>query len=132
MALKMVNKNVGNDDLEQSSGTAMSTKKDWKWLMDQISILGIVRNIPFMLFLVLLGIIYIAANQSSMETQRELEKQQKVLTELGWKYMDIKTKLMNAGMESKVIQNGAVIGLKPLTLPAYKIPADDTIQQNQQ
>ena len=35
--------------------------------------------------------------------------------------MDTKTRLMNAGMESNIIQSGAPLGLKPLTLPAYSI-----------
>ncbi len=63
--------------------------------------------------------------------QRELNKQQMVLKELRWRYMDTKTRLMNAGMESNVIQSGARLGLKPLTLPAYSIVINEGMKNEE-
>ncbi|PZF72333.1 FtsL-like putative cell division protein [Taibaiella soli] len=103
---------------------AQRIRNDWKALLERISYKGIVHNVPFLGFVALLGIIYISNSQRAIATQRELNKEEKVLKELRWKYMDIKSKLMNAGMEAEVIRNGSGIGLKPLMLPAYKIETD--------
>ncbi len=106
------------------SETIVSEKLDWRKVLDRISYKGIVRNVPFLAFFVLLGVFYIANNNAAIETQRELDKQQKLLKELKWRNMDAQSKLMNAGMEAEIIRKGAVIGMSPLMMPAYKIVVD--------
>jgi len=103
---------------------AQRIRGDWNMLVERISYKGIVNNIPYLAFIVLLGIIYISNSQRAVETQKEINRQERVLKELRWKYMDIKSDLMHAGMEAEIIRNAAAIGLKPLMLPAYKIAAD--------
>jgi hypothetical protein len=100
---------------------AQRIRADWKALMGKVSYMGMLTNIPYLAFLVLLVVIYIANNHRAVELQRELSKQQKTLKELRWRYMDTKTRLMNAGMETEIIRSSAPLGLKPLTLPAYSI-----------
>ncbi|HTN47584.1 MAG TPA: FtsL-like putative cell division protein [Flavipsychrobacter sp.] len=104
--------------------TAERVRSDWRAFLDKLSYKGIVNNVPFLAFLVLLTVIYITNNQRTIEIQRELNKQNLVLKELRWKYMDIKSQLMNAGMETEIIRNSAGIGMKPMLLPAYKIEID--------
>lgn len=99
-------------------------RSDWRSFLDRLSYKGIVYNVPFLAFLVLLCVIYISNNQKTIEIQRELNKQNLVLKELRWKYMDIKSQFMNAGMETEIIRNSAVIGMKPMVFPAYKIEID--------
>lgn len=99
-------------------------RNDWKVWMEKISYRGIVHNIPYLAFLVLLCVFYISGNQKTIETQRILNKKNARLKELRWKYMDIKSQLMNAGMESEVIRSASSLGLKPLTLPAFRIETD--------
>lgn len=111
----------GRPDLAE---TIVSEKLDWRKVLDRISYKGIVRNVPFLAFFVLLGVFYIANNNAAIETQRELDKQQKLLKELKWRNMDAQSKLMNAGMEAEIIRKGAVIGMSPLMMPAYKIVVD--------
>ena len=101
-------------------------RNDWNMLVERVSYKGIVNNIPFLAFIVLLCIIYISNSQRAVETQKEINKQERILKELRWKYMDIKSDLMHAGMEAEIIRNAAAIGLHPLMLPAYKISADST------
>jgi hypothetical protein len=101
-------------------------KLDWRKLLDRISYKGIVNNVPFLAFLVLLCVAYIANNHEAIETQRELDKQQKLLKELHWRHMDVQSRLMNAGMEAEVIKRGAAIGMKPLMMPAYTITDTNT------
>jgi hypothetical protein len=101
-------------------------KSDWKALLGKVSYKAVVSNIPYFAFLALLCVLYISNNHRAIEMQRELNAQNKVLKELRWKYMDIKSQLMYTKMETQVIRNAANIGLKPLVLPAYKLEADST------
>lgn len=104
--------------------TVASAKLDWRKVLDRISYKGIVRNVPYLAFIVLLGVFYIANNNAAIETQRELDKQQRLIKELNWRNMDAQSKLMNAGMEAEIIRKGAIIGMKPLMMPANKIIID--------
>lgn len=106
---------------------AQRIRSDWKMLLEKVSYKAIVNNIPYLAFVALLGVLYINNSQHAVEMQRELNKQNKVLKELRWKYMDIKTQLMNARMETEVIKSAGRLGLKPMMLPAYKIETDSTI-----
>lgn len=99
-------------------------RNDWKALMDKLSYRAVVSNVPFLAFIAFLCVLYISNNQRATEMQRELNQQHKILKELRWKYMDIKTQLLYTRMESQVIRNAAALGLKPLMLPAYKIETD--------
>lgn len=99
-------------------------RSDWRVVVARISYGALVNNIPFYAFIALLGVVYISYNTTATERQREIEKEQKTLKELRWRYMDSKTRLMAAGVEAEVIRRAAGIGLKPLLLPAYTIPSN--------
>jgi hypothetical protein len=105
---------------------AQHIRNDWKGLVGKVSYKAIVNNIPFIAFIVLLCVLYISNSQRAIEMQREQNAQNKILKELRWKYMDMKSQLMYTKMETQVIRNAAVIGLKPLVFPAYKVTADST------
>jgi len=111
---------------EEFNAPAQHVRSDWKALVEKISYIGIVRNVPFLAFLVLLCVLYITSNQNTIETQRALNKRNAELKELRWKYMDIKSQLMSAGMETEIIRNAAKIGLKPMNLPAYRVDIKET------
>jgi hypothetical protein len=110
--------------IEQQPHTAPRASNDWKVFVDKLSYKGIVNNIPYLAFIVLLCVLYITSNQRTIETQRKLNDRIEELKELRWKYMDVKSRLMNAGMEAEVIVNASVIGLKPMMLPAYSVTKD--------
>jgi hypothetical protein len=107
---------------------AQRIRADIRMLRDRLSYTKILTNIPYIAFVALLAVIYIANSHRAVEMQRELNRQQMVLKELRWRYMDTKTKFMNAAMESNVMQSGARLGLKPLTLPAYSIVVKEGAQ----
>lgn len=109
------------DQEEQPSESGQQVRNDWKAFVEKLSYKGIVNNIPYLAFIVLLCVLYITNNQKTIETQRVLNKKNEELKELRWKYMDIKSQLMSAGMETEIIRNAAIIGLKPMMLPAYRI-----------
>ena len=109
---------------EQQPQSAQRASSDWKVLVDKLSYKGIVNNVPYLAFIVLLCVLYITSNQRTIETQRKLNERNEELKELRWKYMDVKSRLMNAGMEAEVIVNASSIGLKPMMLPAYRVTKD--------
>lgn len=104
-------------------------RADWNMLLEKLSQKAIVKNVPYLAFVVLLCVLYIGNTQSAIETQRELSKQNKVLKELRWEYMDAKSQLMYVQMESQVIKKASDVGLAPLQLPAYRVPTDSVITQ---
>ena len=116
--------------IEQEQVTPVQRiRNDWKTLVNKLSYKAIVSNVPYLAFVALLCVLYINNTQRAVETQRELNKQNKVLKELRWKYMDIKTQLMYTRMETEVIKRAMNIGLQPLTLPAYTIDkTSDTLK----
>jgi hypothetical protein len=99
-------------------------RSDWKSLLGKVSYKGIVNNIPYLAFLALLIIVYINNSQHAVAVQRETNKKADTLKVLRWKYMDIKSNLISAGMEGEVMRTASALGLKPLVLPAYKITVD--------
>jgi cell division protein FtsL len=115
---------VNIQEQEIQLAPAQYVRNDWKSLVEKISYRGIVNNVPFLAFIVLLCVLYITNNQRTIEMQREVNKKHEELKELRWKYMDIKSQLMSAGMETEVIRNSASMGLKPMSLPAFKIDTD--------
>lgn len=119
-----------NENSSNGAETVVSAKMNWRSVVDKISYKGIVKNVPYLAFIILLGVFYIANSNTAIETQRELDKQKVLLKELNWRNMDAQSKLMNAGMEAEVIRKGAVIGMKPLMMPAYKIVIDSNKPQS--
>jgi hypothetical protein len=124
------------EDIGTAEETAQVTpaqriRADWKALLAKVSYLSIVSNIPYLAFVALLCMIYIANSHRAVEMQRELNKENETLKELRWRYMDIKTRMMNAGMEAEVIRKSAPYGLKPLALPAYSIVEDSSAADKQ-
>jgi len=112
---------------EQEQQPAQRVKSDWKALVDKLSYKAIVNNIPFLAFVALLAVLYINNSQRAVDIQRELNKENKVLKELRWKYMDVSSKLMYVKMESEVIKRASSLGMKPMSLPAYSIVVDSTL-----
>jgi cell division protein FtsL len=105
---------------------AQRVSSDWRSLVEKVSYKAIVNNIPFLAFLVLLCVLYIANSHRAIEIQREINAQNKTLKELRWKYMDVKSQLMYVKTETQVIKRAETIGLKPSLLPAYKITIPPT------
>ncbi len=111
---------------QEAAAPEQRVRSDWRSLVEKVSYKAIVNNIPFLAFVVLLCVLYITNSQRAIDMQRELNANNKVLKELRWKYMDVKSQLVNVKTESQVMVNARKLGLKPSLLPAYKITADKT------
>jgi len=112
---------------EETTGQAALSQADplpkttWRDVVEKFSYNGIVRNIPFLLFLSVLCVLYIANSSRAVSLTRELTEKGKELKELRWQYLDIQSRLMLATSESQLMQRAEGIGIKPLDKPAFEI-----------
>jgi len=120
-----VKKDIEQEQPQLPLTPAQQVKSDWKALVDKISYKAIVNNIPYISFVALLGVVYITNSLRAIEMQREITKEKNARTELRWKYMDVKSRLIKTKKETEVIYNAEKLGLKPLALPAYTIETEN-------
>ncbi len=116
-----MSKEANNIHVQEASTPAQRVRSDWKALLEKFSYTAIVSNVPYLAFVALLCVLYISSNKRAVETQRELNKLNDTLKELRWEYMDAKSQMMRAQMETEVIKNADKLGLKPMLMPAFKI-----------
>lgn len=109
---------------------AQQVRNDWRSLVEKVSYKAIVNNIPFLAFLVVLCVLYISNSHRAIEMQREVNARNKVLKELRWKYMDMKSQLMYVKTETQVMKNAEKLGLKPSLMPAYKVTVPQPVHRN--
>lgn len=90
-------------------------KKDWR---PKINYEGIVKNLPFTLFLSLLALVYIANGHYAVKNIREINILSNEVKELHWHYLDAKSDLMLRSKMSEVYRGVAPHGLEiPVTPP---------------
>lgn len=111
----------GSEAGPSSSPPPVSRWGSWKEIVDRISYQGIVRNMPYLMFLTLLCILYITNNNRAISLTRAINTKSKELKELHWRYLDIQSRLMYQTSETQLIPKAAAIGLKPLDKPAFEI-----------
>ncbi len=74
----------------------------------------IVKHLPFLLFLALLAIIYIANGHWADKTIRNINTTAKEVKDLEYEYKSLKSREMFKSRESQIIQAAAPLGLKTL------------------
>lgn len=104
-----------------NSKVTQKVMKSWQSTVDIISYKGIVSNIPYFIFVAILGIIYISNSNKSISIMREISKKNKELKELRWRYKDAQANLIFHTSETEVINRASSIGIQPLEKPAYEI-----------
>ncbi len=92
----------------------MARKKTFKdyTALGSIAARLILQNLPFVLFLSFLGVIYIANAHFSEKTIREIRKLQQEREELRWKYMSLRSEIMYNSKYSEVEQTVREEGLR--------------------
>lgn len=102
---------------------------------DNISYKGVVLNVPFMIFVAVLALVYISNSNNGVAISREIEKRNKVLEEVRWKYKDAEANLIFNLSEKQISDRALQLGIKPLDKPAFeikeykKISNQDSIKQ---
>lgn len=95
------------------SGTFLSNEKNLK-------------HLPFILFLGLMAIFYIANGYYADDKIREANKISNQLKELRSEYISTKSDLMFASKQSEVAKSAEALGLKEAVVPPVKIEVDST------
>jgi hypothetical protein len=76
---------------------------------------------PFVIFLAMLGMIYIANRHFTEKSIREIDKLNKEVKELSWDYKTLKAELMQKSTQTEVAKQVDTIGLKEPVEPPKKI-----------
>jgi len=82
---------------------------------------GLLKQLPFILYISLLFIIYIANSYFGEKTVFEIENTKKELIELRSEYITAKSRLMISTNLSQVTKKLRPIGIKPSHVPPQKI-----------
>jgi hypothetical protein len=77
--------------------------------------------LPFLLFLSLLGMLYIGNSHMAMKNIRNIDKLNKEVKELSWEYKSMKADLMFKSKLTEVAKKVDTLGIKTLTEPPRKI-----------
>ena len=93
-------------------------KREWRL---RINYRAITQNMPFILFLAVLALVYIANSHLAEKKVRRINKLGKEIKELKWEYLNVKSELMFRSKMSEVSKAVEPLGLKELNNPPQKI-----------
>lgn len=85
------------------------------------------KHVPFILFLALIAILYIANGYYADDKLREVNKITNELKELRSEYISTKSDLMFVSKQSEVAKAAEPLGIKEPIVPPMKIKVDSTI-----
>src|SRR5207253_3785824 len=84
------------------------------------------KHVPFIVFLALIAIFYIANGYYADDKIREVNKISNQLKELRSEYISTKSELMFASKQSEVAKSALLLGLKEPVVPPIKIEVDSS------
>ncbi|HEY0055788.1 MAG TPA: FtsL-like putative cell division protein [Pedobacter sp.] len=79
------------------------------------------QMMPFVIFLAMLGMIYIANRHFTEKSIREIDKLNKEVKELSWDYKTLKAELMQKSTQTEVAKQVDTLGLKEPVEPPMKL-----------
>lgn len=82
---------------------------------------GIVNNILFIIYCVVLALLYITLIHNSENRMRRLNEYSKKIKELSWQYKDERSKLMYITKESELLKSASELGLEVNLITPKKI-----------
>jgi len=88
---------------------------------DFLSRQSVVRNLPYLFFLGIIAIIYIANTYYAEKTFKEIEITKTELKELRYQYITTKSTLMFESKQVEIAKRAEALGLKMTITPPYKI-----------
>lgn len=102
---------------QQKEGQKLSLPRVVGWL----SPFSIAKNIPLLIVLFVLCVVYISNANKAIAIVKEQNKRLLELKEVRWKNRDLQSRLMNLTTEKRIIEKSQQAGLKPLEKPAFEI-----------
>jgi hypothetical protein len=97
----------------EPAGEEKKSGPGWKRLLNYQSI---VKQVPFILFLALLAVIYIYNGHYADKLARSIGRTAKEVKELEWEYIDVKKEVMFQSKPSELVKAVEPLGLKELTV----------------
>lgn len=98
----------------------------WRLFTKNINAEKATGALPFLLYLVLLGMIYIWNMHLAEKTTRDIEKTQKEVKELSWDYKTTKADLAYKSTLSEVAKRVDTLGVKESIDPPQKLKAGES------
>ena len=119
----MLQEELLEEEIEQEEESpevpeAPEQKKEWRL---RINYRALTQNMPFILFLSCLALVYIANSHFAEKKIRNINKLGREIKELRWEYLNVKSELMFRGKMSEVSKAVEPLGLKTLNNPPQKI-----------
>ena len=101
------------------------TRLDWKRWLNYPSL---VRQLPFILYLTLLGVLYIYNGHWANKTIRNIQRAETEMQELQYEYIAAKGELLARSKPGEVLKAVAPLGLKQLTSSPVVLADSTNIQ----
>ena len=89
----------------------------------------VTKQLPFILSLALLAMLYIANNYNSQKTAIEINRTLKEIEGLRYEYISTKANLMQISKQSEIVKRLETSGLKEARVPPDKIFIEDTVKE---
>lgn len=118
LEVEPISKSVSKEDLAEGSVVAFLRKFFTEGVVSKESA---TEMLPFLLFLSVLGMIYIANSHMAMSNIRAIDKLNREVTELGYEYKSLKASLMFKSKQTEVAKKVDTLGIKQLIEPPKKI-----------
>ena len=83
------------------------------------------NGLPFIFYLAMLGMFYIANHHFAEKSVRNSEKIKKELKELYWEHLNISSNLMTQSKQTEVAKLTEVFGLKESVVPPTKLEVNE-------
>ncbi|MFC2101931.1 FtsL-like putative cell division protein [Bacteroidota bacterium] len=114
------------DDLQEEAQPVKKKKRISKPIQslldgDFLSREGVVNNLPYLAFLAIIAIIYIANTYYAEKTFKDIEATKVELKELRYQYISTKSNLMYLSKQSEIARRARMLGLTETKVPPYKI-----------
>lgn len=88
---------------------------------DFLSRKGIFGSLPFLFFIGIIGVLYIANTFYAEKTYKEIEKTKTELKELRFQYITTKSVLMYQSKQVEIATKAESLGLKESLIPPFKV-----------
>ncbi len=82
---------------------------------------AVAKNLPFIAFVALLGLLYISNRHLAENTVRRIDRLGKDVKELGWDYKSLHAELMKLTTQTEIAKRADTLGLTERTEPPIKI-----------
>jgi hypothetical protein len=111
--------------VEEKSPKEISDNALWQLFTKNVNAEKATGALPFVLFLVLLGMIYIGNMHLAEKNIRDIDKIGKEVKELSWDYKTSKADLAFKSTLSEVAKRVDTLGIKESVEPPQKLKGDD-------